>query len=209
MPTAEQILQGLGTIANAARPLAIAWHVVLAATAIALLAGWRPSRRLTGSLLALPLISVAALARSYGNPFNVLVVGVVAVLLLILAQRLGGEPVSRSAGWAWWVGLVLVAFGWVYPHFLEDSAPWAYLYAAPFGLVPCPTFSAVTGFALMAGGLRSRAWSGVLTVGGIFYGLFGALRLGVRIDAVLIGGAVALGAVAWLNAQRDVSEGGA
>jgi len=192
MPTAEQILQDLAAIANAAQPLAIAWHVVLAIAVVGLLAGWRPSRKLAGSLLALPLFSVSVMAWAHENPFNGIIIGAVALAMLLLAGHLPVEPVSRGAGWAWGVGIVLVGFGWVYPHFLDSGTPWVYLYAAPFGLVPCPTFAVVTGFALMAGGLGTREWSGVLTGGGFFYGLFGAVLLGVGIDVVLLGGAIAL-----------------
>lgn len=192
MPGPQQILQGLTSIANTATPVAIAWHVVLLAVVAALLGGWRPDRRLAGSLLALPVASVSVLAWLHGNPFNGVVIGAAALALLLLAQRLPATPVAAGPKWAWGVGLVLLAFGWVYPHFLESGAPWAYLYAAPFGLVPCPTFSAVTGLALMAGGLEDRAWSGVLAGGGLFYGLFGAFLLGVQIDAILILGAASL-----------------
>ena len=196
MPTPEQILAGLTAIANRAQPLAIGWHAALAVTIIALLAGWRPSRRIAGVLLAIPLISVAAMAWSFGNPFNGLVFALVAVLLVTLALRLPEDAVTRGPAWAFVVGVLMVGFGWVYPHFLESGAPLAYLYAAPFGLVPCPTLSAVIGFALLGGGLRARGWSGVLAGAGVFYALFGALRLGVSIDIFLLVGALALGALA-------------
>jgi hypothetical protein len=42
----------------------------------------------------------------------------------------------------------------------------------------------------MVGGLNSRAWSLGLAAIGIFYGIFGVLRLGVTIDVVLLLGAL-------------------
>lgn len=85
----------------------------------------------------------------------------------------------------------MIGFGWVYPHFLDNAALVEYLYAAPTGLIPCPTLSIVIGFTLILGGLRSRAWCLVLTIVGLFYGVFGAARLGVKIDGVLLLGALA------------------
>ena len=196
MPAPEQILAGLTAIANQARPLAIAWHVALVVVMIALLAGWRPTRRIAGVALAIPLISVSALAWSFGNPFNGLVFAAVAIALVALALRLPEEPATRGPAWPFVVGVLMVGFGWVYPHFLESGAPWAYLYAAPFGLVPCPTLSGVIGCALLADGLRARPWAGVLAGAGVFYALFGALHLGVSIDIVLLAGALALAALA-------------
>ena len=97
-------------------------------------------------------------------------------------------------------GAALLIFGWVYPHFLETSSPLTYLYAAPTGLIPCPTLSITIGFALILGGLDSRLWSWVLGAFGLFYGAFGALRLGVTIDLVLLLGSIALIAFALLPA---------
>jgi hypothetical protein len=48
------------------------------------------------------------------------------------------------------------------------------------------------GFALLGNGLGSRVWSLTLAAVGLFYGLFGVLRLGVLLDIGLVGGALAL-----------------
>jgi len=58
------------------------------------------------------------------------------------------------------------------------------------GSRPCPTLSIVIGLALVLGGLGSRAWSVVVGATGIFYGIFGAAHLGVRLDWVLLLGAL-------------------
>src|SRR5947207_257610 len=89
-------------------------------------------------------------------------------------------------------GAVMIAFGWLYPHFLEQRSPALYLVAAPMGLIPCPTLSLIIGLTFLAGGFGSRAWMFVLAAAGLFYGVFGAARLGVRIDLVLAAGALSL-----------------
>lgn len=192
MPSATDILSGLTRIADQAIALAIVWHAVIALTLVALLLGWRPSRRLAGVLLATPLLSVAVLAAAHGNPFNAALLGLVALLLGAIGLRLGHERVTRRAGWATVAGVVFIAFGWVYPHFLESRSVLTYLYAAPTGLIPCPSLTLVIGFALLSGGLGTRAWALVLASAGAFYGLFGALRLGVWLDVILIAAAAAL-----------------
>ena len=192
MPAPDVILEGLSQIAGALWPAAVAWHVVIAAGLAAVLAGWRPSRRLAALLLAAPLLSVSAAAWAVGNSFNGAVLLVLAVALGTLGVRLGGEPVRRGPAWMAVAGAVLVAFGWVYPHFVEHGGPLRYLYAAPTGLLPCPTLALVIGLTLVAGGFGSRAFALVLAAAGLFYGLSGALRLGVHIDAALVAGAAVL-----------------
>jgi len=59
-------------------------------------------------------------------------------------------------------------------------------------LIPCPTLSFTIGFAMLANGFSSRVWSIVLVIIGVFYGLFGALRLGVHLDFVLLAGTLLL-----------------
>jgi len=97
-----------------------------------------------------------------------------------------GTTVDRIAGG------VMIAFAWLYPHFLDARPPATYLYAAPMGLIPCPTLALVIGFTLVSGGLASRAWSFTLAAAGLFYGLFGFFRLRVALDFFLIAGALAL-----------------
>lgn len=192
MPTPDDILADLGALSNAGWGVAVAWHGVLLAVVVALARGRRPSRRLAGTALALPVASAAAAAWWSGNPFNGALLSVVAALLVFLGGRLSGSPVGPGPGWSTAAGAPMVAFGWTYPHFLEATSPLAYLYAAPFGLVPCATLSGVIGFALVGDALGGRGFGLALGVTGVFYGLFGWLRLGVGIDAVLLVGAVAL-----------------
>jgi hypothetical protein len=193
MPSATEILDGLSAIANQATGIAVAWHIIIGTALAALASGWRPSQRTARLLTGTPLVSVAALAFAFGNPFNGWVFAVSVLALTGLAMNRDRRPVSRGSAWTGRIGVAMVAFGWLYPHFLEGQ-PTAYLYASPVGLVPCPTLAAAIGFVLLGGGLGSRIWSLTLVAVGLFYGLFGVLRLGVFLDIGLVGGAVALAA---------------
>lgn len=192
MPTPDQILAGLSRTANDWRFLAIAWHLYYGAVALFLVLGGRPSRRGTGILLAMPLLSVSSLAWASGNPFNGVFFAIAAIALMMIAARLPRESIQIGPTWMVMTGTFMFLFGWVYPHFLSTASPLAYLYAAPTGLIPCPTLSATIGLALVARGVGSPAWMRVLGVTGLFYGIFGAARLGVWIDTVLLLGAIAI-----------------
>lgn len=185
MPDRQYILDALERIARDNVTLAVVWHLVIAAALLALVAGgWRPTRRTAAALCALPVLSASAAAWSTGNPFNTALLLVVAGALAIAATRLSRGPVRRGPPWAVAAGGAAIAFAWVYPHFLPPGPVWPYLFAAPLGLVPCPTLAVVIGFGLIAGGF-SRAWSLVASLAGLFYSLFGMLRLGVWLDAGL------------------------
>ena len=197
MPTPEQILGGLREIANAWRWLAVVWHAYLAVSVVGLALGVRPSKRVSGILVVLPLLSVSALSWKSGNPFNGTVFGVLGVVLLVMSARLGEGRVVVAAPWASVPGAVMVAFGWVYPHFLETTSFVPYLYSAPLGLIPCPTLSVVVGLGLLLGGLGSRAWTLIVGLTGLSYGVFGAMRLGASLDWVLAVGALRLVMLGW------------
>jgi hypothetical protein len=202
MPTSESILSGLSTIANEATAVAVLWHVVLFAALAALIRGWRPARRTAGCLLALPLASVSMAAFVFGNPFNGSIFAFLSALLAVLGRRLGTQRVALATPWIAASGALLITFGSAYPHFLRTSSSLAYLIAAPTGLVPCPTLSVVIGFTLLGGTFGARAWASVLAAAGAFYGIYGALRLGVRIDIFLLLGAALLFLVALLPERR-------
>lgn len=69
----------------------------------------------------------------------------------------------------------------------------SYLYASPAGLIPCPTLSLLIGLALLFNGFGSQTLTVTFAVAGLFYGLFGFLRLSVTSDIILaIGSAILL-----------------
>jgi len=201
LPNATEILDGLSVIANQASGIAVTWHIVIAMSLVALAVGWRPSQRTAQLLIGMPLASVAGVAVVFNNPFNGLVFSASALALTAIAMGGDRRLVSLGSAWARGTGITTIAFGWIYPHFLRGDAT-AYLYAAPVGLVPCPTLAVAIGFALVGNGLGSRVWSLTLAALGLFYGLFGVLRLSVLLDIGLVGGALALVAVV-LHHARD------
>lgn len=127
-----------------------------------------------------------------GNPFNTSVFLVAGILMLRLATRMRSTTIVLGSRSELVAGMLLVAFGAVYPHFLAATSWTAYLYQAPLGLIPCPTISAIAGATLIADGFGSKAWSGLVATMAIGYGLIGGLILGVMIDVALIAGGVML-----------------
>jgi hypothetical protein len=155
--------------------------------------GITPSKKIAGFLLAVPPLSVNILAWAAMNPFNGIFFAIITILLIISVMRLPTDKISFSPIIFMIIGIIMLAFGWVYPHFLNTTNFVPYLYAAPMGIVPCPTLCVIIGATLIVDGLGSRPWSIVLGIAaGIFYGLFGTLRLGVSLDWTLLGGAVIL-----------------
>ena len=200
MPSTETILDGLTAIANDWRGLAVGWHALAACAIVGMFAGWRPTNRAVAVLLILPLLSVSAMAWSSANPFNAATFAALALVLGSIARRIASRPVRVSQPRLVVPGALLLTFAWVYPHFLHAQTWAEYIYAAPLGLIPCPTLSAVNGVTLILGLLESRAWSLTIAVMGLAYGAIGIFRLGVRIDVALLAGAAVL-AVAAL--RRD------
>jgi len=196
MPAPEQILGGLAEITNQWRTLAIVWHVYFGALALGLILGARPSKRMAGILLGLPMFSVSVLAWAAADPFNGAFFSLAGITLIVVSSRLPGERIETAPTWVVIAGAFMFVFGWLYPHFLDAPSWVPYLYSAPTGLIPCPTLSIVTGTTLILIGLGSRTWSLVLAATGISYGVFGAARLGVMIDWVLVLGSLLLAFIA-------------
>lgn len=192
MLNAAKILAGLGQIANDAFVYAVVWHLVIGAVFAGLGFGWRPSPRLVGGLLCLPLVSVSGFAWAYGNPVNGSSFAVLVVLLGWIAWRTPKGAVMRSPRWMTVLGGLLVVFAWSYPHFLVGRSTLAYAIGSPLGLIPCPTLSLLIGVTLVGYAPNTKGWSFILAAAGVFYALFGALRLGVVIDLALLVGAIAI-----------------
>jgi hypothetical protein len=208
MPTIEQILNGLVEIANTWKVLAVFWHVYFGAALLALALGFRPGKRWAGLLLVPPLLSVSAMAWVAANPFNGIAFAALGALLLYFSAGLARDPARIAPARFLFPGLALFAFGWAYPHFLETLSFLPYLYAAPTGLIPCPTLLIVIGLALVLDGLGSRALCVTLGIAGLLYGIIGVARLGVVIDwELLLGAAIILARAAGIGKkERQASE---
>ncbi|MDP1824241.1 MAG: hypothetical protein Q8L48_13390 [Archangium sp.] len=198
MPAPDEILAGLREISNRALAVAVLWHLLVGAGLWLFWRRGRPGVRGSGALLIAPLISVSVFAWVFGNPFNGLVFAALAAVLALITSQSSLAEVERQT-WATTLGAMLVTFAWVYPHFLEGREQYAYLIAAPMGLIPCPTLSLVIGLSLLGYGPAGRGWALTLALAGLFYGLFGALRLGVTLDLALLAGAVGLGVRAFVR----------
>lgn len=191
MPTAAEILALLEKTSNELFPVAIGFHVLIVALLVVLIRKWQPTDRVVGILLTSPLLLVSVIAWIYRNPFTGILFLLFFCLLFITAIRLSGSRVDFAQGTWLFFSIFLIAFGWFYPHFLDDR-PWLYLFAAPTGIIPCPTLSLVIGFTLLFKHFNSKPYALLLSIISLFYGLFGAFRLGVMIDVVLIAGAILL-----------------
>lgn len=209
MPDSHAILSTLSEIANEELRFAVAWHLATGVLLFTVLTGFRPTRRALMYLLCLPLASVAIFAWTHGSSFNALVFALLTVAQAVLAARAPDSPAERPASWLMVAGLALIAFAWVYPHFLSPSVhPFAYLIGAPMGLVPCPTLALVTGVMLLSTpqSLRASAW--VVAGASVIYGLLGAVVLGVWMDLILlVGGVTLLSASALPRVEPHVGSG--
>ena len=192
MPSANELVAELRNLANEWRTVATAWHLFLVVLLTSLYAGWRPSVRLFLPMLVMPVLGVAIVAGLAGQAFNSGVFAMLALTLGAFAFTRADDRIRFGTPHAVSIGAALVAFGAAYPHFVEVHTWLAYLYAAPLGVIPCPTLAAVIGVSLMLNDSGSRAWSWALAAAGVFYATVGVVWFGITIDALLFAGAVAL-----------------
>jgi hypothetical protein len=192
MPSSTEILESLQRIVSEGSAYALAWHVVLGAALLGVLRGRRSPAPFAPWLVVALFASVSAFAWRFDNPFNGSVFAVLAGSCALLTSRPSRAATQDVFAWARPLGGLMLAFGWVYPHFVEARTALSYLYAAPTGLIPCPTLSIALGFALLGWLPGHRGWSAILAGAASFYALFGVLRLGVVIDLGLLAGGLGL-----------------
>ncbi len=192
MPAAGEIIDNLTRIAAQWHFLAVFWHAYFGLLIIILLAGYRLPARVAAVALTLPVLSAGILAWLTSSPFNGVVFVLLTAVLLSLSFFLVNGKTRVVRGWRFAAGTLLIVFGWVYPHFTPGDSVHAFLYSSPLGLIPCPTLAVVAGFSLTLGALGSIAWAVITGVTGIFYGVIGAVYLGIHIDWILLFGGVAV-----------------
>jgi hypothetical protein len=192
MPKTEEIINGLRTIVNGYSTFAIIWHAVFYLLLGALLLRWQPSNKLLSLAICLPVISVAVFAWLSGNPFNGLLFSVFTVLIIIFGFGASNQPIQTSQLVFVIIGILMIVFGLVYPHFINADSFLKYLYASPVGLIPCPTLSILIGFLLLYNGFGSQSLILTFVAFGLFYGLFGVLKLAVYLDIFLVFGTITL-----------------
>lgn len=193
MPSASEIIKALALLANKYTIVAIAWHAVFVLFLLLLLfAKRKPSNHFAGYFLTLPLFSASIFAWQIGNLFNGILFLITGALLLFLTAKSNTDRVSVNSNiWLRTIGAIIFLSGFFYPHFLEQDL-WSYLYAAPVGLVPCPTLLTITGLVLVFNTSQLKLWFVVLTLVDFFYGVFGVMKLNVYLDLILIAGAILL-----------------
>lgn len=192
MLKSEDIVNSLQSIVDNYQAFAVLWHVILYLFIGALFLKWEPSNRVFALLISLPLLSVAVFAWSAGNPFNGLVYSVATIVIVFLGLRANTQPVGYSQAPFIIAGVLMISFGLLYPHFITPGNALKYLYASPAGLIPCPTISIVIGFLLLYNGFNSQPIMLTLIILGLFYGIFGVLKLAVYLDLVLLLGTLTL-----------------
>jgi hypothetical protein len=192
MPSADTLLDSAARLANGWRSLAVFWHVYFGLLTLGMVTSRRLSHRVVAYALVLPLASVSAMAWSAGNPFNGGVFSGLAVGLTAIARGIPDHIARTGSRAAVAAGVLLVAFAWIYPHFLETTDWAAYLVAAPLGLLPCPTLAGLIGVTIALRGLDSAPWCVMLGLVGLAYGLIGIFGLGVALDVGLAAGALVL-----------------
>lgn len=194
-PTA--VLEALAGLAGECALVALLWHLIALTVLVCLYIGWRPSRRNAALGASLPIASVALLSALGGLPLIAALAALLALALAASALRLPSQqPVQAGPAWARVAAALLIALGWLYPHFAApDGSPLALVAVAPLGVVPGATLAAVVGFALAAGGLGTRAFRLLLALGGAAWGLYGAFVLGLFSELALIAGSTALAIV--------------
>jgi hypothetical protein len=192
MIKSEDIIAGLQSIVDEYSIFALVWHLFFYLLITALILNWAPSNKLFGLLICLPLISVSIFAWFTGNPFNGTVFSIATILLIILGLKANGQPIHCSQLPFIIAGILMITFGLVYPHFINPDSIIKYLYGSPAGLIPCPTLSVIIGFLLLYNGFGSQPIMLTFIVLGLFYGIFGVLKLAVYLDFFLLAGTVTL-----------------
>jgi hypothetical protein len=190
MISSADILNSLQHAVNRFSKVAVIWHVVFYICIVVLISGWDPSNRFFIMLLSLPLLSVALIAWLSGNFFNGLVFTLVTGLFIFSGSKVQGNLTSSTALFII-EGALMILFGLAYPHFINGKLI-KYFYASPSGILPCPTLSILIGFAFIYNGIGSDVVTITLMILGIFYGLFGMLKLAVQADLVLFIGSLTL-----------------
>ena len=190
MPSPFEILNTLALAANKFMTISIIWHLIVLIFIIALISGKKFNTKHVSAGLSIFLLSVGIIAVLVSNPFNGIMFALAALVFGIMTLKFKPEPIGLQWDFISVSGLILLIFGFIYPHFLDGDSYFQYLFAAPMGVIPCPTLSAFIGISLMLHSFGSKKWMLVAALFGLFYGIFGVLRLKVYLDIPLIAGAL-------------------
>lgn len=207
MLSKRDILNGLSIISNDYINIAILWHIMILIFIAALFLGWKPGNSLMILLSSSLLMSVSAFAAIEGNIFNAAVFAFLVIMSIYASLSAESGQIKGNRSWPDIIGLLLIAYGLIYPEFLRTGSLLEYAYTAPTGLIPCPTLAVLTGFTLLYKGFGSLKWTITIIITGLFYGLFGVFYLGINIDWVLVIGAVILLFNTWFIRKPFLMKG--
>jgi hypothetical protein len=200
----QVISQALSMIADKLAPLSISMHAALIVAVVAGLLLTSMRVRLFGGFMALLAASAASVALAYFILPNILVFGLYFVLILRALWRgeLGWELAQTNAADRLF-GLIGLAFGFWYLHWVESPVMLNALWHSPLGVLNCPTMLAISGLLCLTN-RRPAILEFLSGVACVYFGLFGIFLLGAYVDvAMLACGAYQL--VRLATARRSAS----
>jgi len=187
MPSSDDILKSARFLANNYLYVAIVWHLLIYFFLfLCVFSRFQLSGSSLGSLVSLALLSVSFFAWQVNNPVNGTVFLSAGILLLFFSfKEKRGDLFYNPSFLLRATGIVVLFLGLIYPHFLGPQFL-VYLYAAPIGILPCPTLLIATGLSMIFVSGRSRKRLIVLLMLDILYGLMGVFWLHVYLDIILL-----------------------
>ncbi len=185
------IMNAIKTSANACLALNLVMHLLVIGTLLALflVPGSRTRRYVFDTAILALSVSVATISILGGNPFNMAVFGIIAIISAIeLVRGMNQVNVPRlSANTI--VGFLFVLTGFWYPEFVKAS-PLLMPVVSPLGAIPCPMFLVMLGMLTLCIPHVNRLQFVTTAALGLFYGITGVLQLGVYLDLVLLAAAL-------------------
>jgi hypothetical protein len=186
MVSPEQICLGLQSIAEDFQWLGIIQHILLITMVILL---WKFRKRV-GRFVSLYITLTFAIVSFLAiycteNPFTGIVFGISAVLGLweVFSPKMD-YSLSHTLRIQVIIAVVAGFLGFWYPHFIDDKL--LALIASPYGLIPCPTLIVGLSIFIVVYPFTNKVWHWWLTLIGLYYGIFGVIRLKVNLDLALV-----------------------
>ncbi len=181
----EKALNYLTMVANNNLSVNLMLHAAFILVGVVFFTVKNPLRsHIVNAFLAVVSGSVFLHAVVFKNPFiGLLFLIVTSILVFELFRRknifefTGSRVIDITA-------VLLLVFGFAYPHFMNISLA-EYLLYAPVGIVPCPTLITILGFYL----LNTRPGKGsywTITIISTIFSLIGIIMFKVYIDIVLV-----------------------
>lgn len=181
----EKALNYLNMVANNNLSVNLMMHILFILAGIGLVTIKNPLKsQLVNLFLVILSGSVFLHAAIFGNPF-------IGLLFLIMTLIMVFELIRRKNNFQFTesrliniTAVLLLVFGFVYPHFVNTSLA-EYILYAPVGIVPCPTLITILGFYLLNTNPNKVSYWTITVISTIF-SLIGIIMFKVYIDIVLL-----------------------